>query len=223
MPEKRRSSISLDAEIAKAKHDLERQQQESTAASPSGCEESTAAPSGRSRSNTEQLQIAILSASNVLEFVEKLFYEADADNSGELGAEEMAAVLKDYYKSERLGRSQKAVQIEVNAAMEEFDTDKSGTLHFDEFVKMVCKSDKFKFKLTQEQKAELLKLAAAKAAASACETPLPTEEVAAAHSPGFGTAESLSWFTKASEQRLGTAPRVQEVATGPRERCLHRI
>ena len=57
------------------------------------------------------------------------------------------------------------VGVQVAAAMEEFDTDSSGDLDFHEFVRMVCKSEAFKFKLSLEEKEAMLEMIASRAVA----------------------------------------------------------
>lgn len=105
---------------------------------------------------------------DVLEFVEGMFQTADTDGSGFLDADELFEVVDAYYKKERLApmapgskrlppRRERAVRSEVKRALVEFDADGSGELDFNEFVTMMCTSQEFKFKLTTEQKAELLK------------------------------------------------------------------
>ena len=46
-------------------------------------------------------------------WIQGLFQDADTDNSGYLDADEMAGVVKDFYKKEKIGRSLGAVQAEV--------------------------------------------------------------------------------------------------------------
>merc|ERR1719272_808708 len=63
-----------------------------------------------------------------------LFDEADADSSGTLSTDELATVVKQYYRTEGNSRSAKAVQREVDEAMAVYDQDKNGVLCFDEFL-----------------------------------------------------------------------------------------
>ena len=63
------------------------------------------------------------------------------------------------------------VVCQVECAMEEYDKDKSGELDFKEFVNMLVMSDAFKFKLTDEQKQELIAAMKAKDAVVDVETP----------------------------------------------------
>jgi len=87
-------------------------------------------------------------SSSAIEFLQSMFTAADADKSGTLETDELAKLVKEYYKHERVGRPLKVVQGEVARAMEEFDADKSGALDFKEFIRMVLHSQEFKFKLT---------------------------------------------------------------------------
>ena len=68
----------------------------------------------------------------------ELFAEADEDNSGSLDQEELAILLRKYYKSEGTLRKLDRVKQEVADAMSRYDTDQSGTLEFKEFIHMVC-------------------------------------------------------------------------------------
>ena len=74
-----------------------------------------------------------------------LFDEADADSSGTLSTDELATVVKKYYRTEGKSRSAKAVQREVDEAMAVYDQDKNGVLCFDEFLQMVLTSRSFNF------------------------------------------------------------------------------
>jgi len=85
------------------------------------------------------------------------FKEADVDKSGTLSPEELATLLKQYYKRERLMRSLKTVQAEVERAMLVFDHDQGGSLDFVEFLTMVATSPEFKFKLADDVKLQILR------------------------------------------------------------------
>lgn len=85
-----------------------------------------------------------------------MFKDADADGSGKLDKAELASLLKEYYKTEKLSRRLSSVQEEIDAAMAEYDTDGNGELDFKEFIFMAATSKEFKFRLTQMEKKEML-------------------------------------------------------------------
>ena len=55
--------------------------------------------------------------------------------------------MKLYYKKEGLSRSLSRVEAEVAAAMTEFDTDRTGTLSFAEFLMLYAKGAPFRFQI----------------------------------------------------------------------------
>lgn len=91
-----------------------------------------------------------------LERMVKLFLEADEDRSGALDREELAVVMNAMYKGEKIGRPLKKLQAEVDQLMEIYDTDKSGTLEFNEFVALSCSVNSL---CSVEERKQLMKLA----------------------------------------------------------------
>eukprot|EP00657_Telonema_sp_P-1_P003659 TRINITY_DN1863_c0_g1_i6.p1 TRINITY_DN1863_c0_g1~~TRINITY_DN1863_c0_g1_i6.p1 ORF type:complete len:341 (-),score=88.96 TRINITY_DN1863_c0_g1_i6:101-1123(-) len=87
----------------------------------------------------------------------RCFGEADTDGSGSLDREELAAVLREFYQRQGVSRSIKKVNSELDAAMREFDSDGSGRLELDEFVKMVCsETPYFRLKIDPQIKHAIL-------------------------------------------------------------------
>eukprot|EP00658_Telonema_sp_P-2_P041983 TRINITY_DN30083_c0_g1_i3.p1 TRINITY_DN30083_c0_g1~~TRINITY_DN30083_c0_g1_i3.p1 ORF type:complete len:275 (-),score=65.79 TRINITY_DN30083_c0_g1_i3:141-965(-) len=87
--------------------------------------------------------------------LQALFTEADLDGSGALDASELTQVLKSFYHSEQRSRSTRVVRSEVDAVLHRFDTNRSGTLEFGEFVNMFCLADSFKFKMRLQVKLQV--------------------------------------------------------------------
>lgn len=71
------------------------------------------------------------------------FDEADADQSGALAAEEIAALFQVLYRERGTLRNKQTVAKEVDAAMSQWDVDRSGTLEFGEFISMYALSPGF--------------------------------------------------------------------------------
>jgi len=92
-------------------------------------------------------------------FFREMFKESDTDGSGTLNSEELALLVKAYYKKEKVGRAIKTVKGEVDRAMQEFDTDGSGCLDYKEFINMVLHSKEFKFKLGDRERQEIQRVA----------------------------------------------------------------
>jgi len=103
-----------------------------------------------------QMADAQVKADGVISFLRMMFSGADVDGSGSLNAGELSSLVRNYYKEERVARSLVKVEGEVARAMEVFDTDKSGDLSFDEFIMMVAKSEEFKFKLNDVERAAII-------------------------------------------------------------------
>jgi len=103
-----------------------------------------------------QMADAQVKADGVISFLRMMFSGADVDGSGSLSAGELSSLVRNYYKEERVARSLVKVEGEVARAMEVFDTDKSGDLSFDEFIMMVAKSEEFKFKLNDVERAAII-------------------------------------------------------------------
>lgn len=84
------------------------------------------------------LGISPHTAASAMRTLRELFTEADEDHSGSLDTEELAIMLRKYYKTEGTLRKIDRVKEEVADAMSRYDTDSSGTLDFKEFIHMVC-------------------------------------------------------------------------------------
>jgi len=101
----------------------------------------------------EMLKMGDPDPKTVRDVLKKLFDTADVDKSLFLDTNELAEVMKAYYKLEGVARSRSVVIREVEAAMKKYDIDRSGTLEFPEFVNMFCDSSKdavFQLKLPAE-------------------------------------------------------------------------
>jgi len=133
-------------------------------------------------------------------FVPALFEKCDENGDGELSAKELAVLVRDYYRHEKVGRSLSKVEKEVNEAMVEFDADSSGMLSFTEFVTMCCRSEAFRFKLRDEDKeAAMAAVYYSKLAESQCiliEAQCRVKDI---------NRLDLEAFTQACRQTLGTA------------------
>ena len=99
--------------------------------------ESPTSPSSPTRVNTT-LGIFPHTAASAMRTLRELFHEADEDNSGSLDPEELAILLRKYYKTEGTLRKLDRVKEEVTNAMTRYDTDNSGMIEFKEFIHMVC-------------------------------------------------------------------------------------
>lgn len=77
-----------------------------------------------------------LDAGQVCRLLTQLFEDADVDGSRSLDKEELAEVLRAYYKTEGVLRKLETVQKEVDNAMTMYDKDNSGRLELKEFVSM---------------------------------------------------------------------------------------
>ena len=75
-----------------------------------------------------------------------------ASGSGSLDREELADVVKRFYKEEKVSRKLSLVQEEVDDAIARFDVSGDGQLQFDEFIDVACLSDCFKFKMDSQIK-----------------------------------------------------------------------
>jgi len=78
----------------------------------------------------------------------KRFTEADTDESGALDKDEVAVIIKSIYKAESTVKTEREVEREVEEAIREFDTDRSGEIEFLEFVYMICNCESFTLKLS---------------------------------------------------------------------------
>jgi len=104
------------------------------------------------------LEMTELRALEVLDSLERLFKEADADGSGKLDPQELSETLYEYYKANGQSRPKSKVLTEVSEAMKVYDIDGNGSLEFDEFLRMSMGSDKFKFNIPSEVKVRVLEL-----------------------------------------------------------------
>lgn len=94
----------------------------------------------------------VLEAEPALAILRNLFTQADTDGSGYLDKAELAVVVRNFYKEEKMSRNIKVVTAEVDDAMSRFDANGDGVLQFEEFVDMLCLSESFKFKIPLETK-----------------------------------------------------------------------
>ena len=94
----------------------------------------------------------------VLESLKTKFLDADVDESGALSKEELAEVIRQVHREEGVKRSLEVVEREVDEMMARFDESGSGQLEFLEFVCMTCRAPNFKFKLSEEQKRNVIDL-----------------------------------------------------------------
>jgi len=74
----------------------------------------------------------------VYHLIKKLFDDADLDESGALDKQELGELMKAYYRLEGIARNINVAQREVDAAMDKYDTDRSGAMELLEFVRMFC-------------------------------------------------------------------------------------
>jgi len=75
----------------------------------------------------------------------QLFLDADATQDGSLDHDELAHVLKDYYKTNGISKNKASVAAALKSAMQNFDLDSSGSLELGEFIAMVGTSKEFAF------------------------------------------------------------------------------
>ena len=94
---------------------------------------------------TKELEVNTNLASAAREKLHALFTAADTDGSGTLSNDELTKIVKKYYGGAGKSRSTKAVQREVDEALEAYDADADGVLSFDEFLQMVITNKSFNF------------------------------------------------------------------------------
>ena len=70
-------------------------------------------------------------AEAALERLEDLFLEADLDGSGALDRQELASVMHQFYRTEKVSRSRRSVQEEVDEALSKWGS-KNGPDHTDQ-------------------------------------------------------------------------------------------
>jgi len=92
-------------------------------------------------------QVAILS---------KAFDRADENGDGRLGPDELAGVIKEYFRRHGLSRRLDKLAEEVRRAMVTYDVDRSGTMELGEFVSMFAKSAEFSFNSRSEKETEVM-------------------------------------------------------------------
>jgi len=81
-----------------------------------------------------------------------LFVESDVDQNGVLDPEELAKIIRTFYRDNQKSRSMKQVKAEVDASLEKFDKDGNGVLDFAEFMELVVADDTcFKFHMAPEE------------------------------------------------------------------------
>jgi len=89
-----------------------------------------------------------------------MFYAVDADGSGDLTIDELAVVIRGWYKENKMARSLDKAKIELQAAMDAHDTDVSGSLNFLEFLTLWSEAEEwFKFEVAPALKKHVIWLA----------------------------------------------------------------
>ena len=99
------------------------------------------------------------SAEAVYGEVQRLFGEADMDNSGFLDRQEIAMVMQLYFKVEGTARSAKKIQEEVDTALVGFATPGTDQLDLHQFVEMLFGAESSHVRCTDEIKDEVRLLA----------------------------------------------------------------
>ena len=83
------------------------------------------------------------------------------DKSKYLDTQELAEVIKAYYKLEGVSRPLITAIVEVESAIKRYDVDGSGTLQFHEFIAMFCDVSPdavFKFRIPAETRKAVYRL-----------------------------------------------------------------
>jgi len=110
--------------------------------------------------NAFKTKISMQDAGEKLDMLKALFYGNDSDGSGDLDADELAVVIRGWYRSEKVSRTVEKTKIEIDQAMIVHDSDKSGSLNFLEFLALWGEAEKwFHFHVEEDLRKKVLWLA----------------------------------------------------------------
>jgi len=95
----------------------------------------------------------------MLKDIEIEFDRADSNFNGFLDRDDLVSAMKALYRKGGISRTKNTVQLEVDNAMAQWDTDAVGHVNFDEFLVLILSSPEFKLPLNTEEKKTMIDLA----------------------------------------------------------------
>lgn len=84
-----------------------------------------------------------------------LFEAGDVDASGDLSYEELFDIISELHKREGVEFTEESIGMQLDQAYAEFDADDDGSISFEEFLDMFCRSTAFALPSLEKMRPEL--------------------------------------------------------------------